>query len=242
MKTNMRTMLALAGLLVPLGPYNAPISFTGDLILFAYLFGLARYFTTSAALDTGSAFEGMGASREVFFSALAEPVLLLGLLALCRGSSSLTLLSITAGHSPHNLVPALLTGASLFVVMLAENARIPVDDPTTHLELTMIHEAMILEYSGRSLALIELSSHVKQMIWFTLIAQIIFPIPAPAGLNLMQSLFWLLRYVARISIIAVIVALVEVSVAKMRLFRVADFLGFAFVLAVISTVCAILGV
>jgi formate hydrogenlyase subunit 4 len=126
--------------------------------------------------------------------------------------------------------------------MIAETSRIPVDNQETHLELTMIHEAMVLEYSGRSLALIELSSHIKQMIWFFLIAQIIFPIPAPMGLNLAQAVFWLSWYAARIAVIAAAVALVEVSVAKMRLFRVADFLGFAFVLAIISTVCAILGV
>ena len=105
----------------------------------------------------------------------------------------------------------------------------------------MVHEAMVLEYSGRSLALIEMASYIKQMIFFFLIAQLIFPIGLPAG-HLTQILPWVLWYLTRIGIIAVIVALVEVSVAKMRLFRVADFLGFAFVLGVISTVCVILGV
>ncbi|MCK9604328.1 MAG: NADH-quinone oxidoreductase subunit H, partial [Candidatus Omnitrophica bacterium] len=131
---------------------------------------------------------------------------------------------------------------ALFLIVIAETSRIPVDNQETHLELTMVHEAMVLEYSGRSLALIEMSSYVKQMIWFFLIAQIIFPIPLPGFAGLTQLSLWGLWYLARIIIIAVIVALVEVSVAKMRLFRVVDFLGFAFVLGIIAVVCAIQGV
>ena len=129
----------------------------------------------------------------------------------------------------------------MLLITLAETSRIPVDNQETHLELTMVHEAMVLEYSGRSLALIEVASYIKQMIFFFLIAQIIFPIGLLSG-NLAQIIFWSLWYLARLGIIAIIVALVEVSVAKMRLFRVADFLGFAFVLGIVATVCAILGV
>ena len=126
--------------------------------------------------------------------------------------------------------------------MIAETSRIPVDNQETHLELTMIHEAMVLEYSGKSLAFIELGSYIKQMIFFFLVAEIIFPIAPFGALGLLNGVYWVLWYLTRIFIIMILVSLIEVSVAKMRLFRVADFLGFAFVLAVISTVCAILGV
>jgi formate hydrogenlyase subunit 4 len=144
----------LAVLMVPLVHATTPVSFTGDLILLAYLFGLGRFFTTAAALDTGSAFEGMGAAREVTFSCLAEPALFLGLLVLARLSGSLSLATMLGGP----LGPYWLTaGASLalvllswFIVLLAENCRIPFDDPNTHLELTMIHEVMVLDHSGPS--------------------------------------------------------------------------------------------
>ena len=126
--------------------------------------------------------------------------------------------------------------------MIAETSRIPVDNQETHLELTMIHEAMVLEYSGKSLAFIEWGSYIKQMIFFFLIAQIIFPIAPFGALGLLDGVYWVLWYLTRIFIIVILVSLIEVSVAKMRLFRAADFLGFAFVLAVISAVCAILGV
>lgn len=125
---------------------------------------------------------------------------------------------------------------------IAETSRIPVDNQETHLELTMVHEAMVLEYSGRSLAFLELASYIKQMVWFFLIAQIIFPIAMPGFINLLQLALWILWYLARLIIIAAIMALVEISVAKMRLFRVADFLGFAFVLGIIATLCAMLRV
>jgi formate hydrogenlyase subunit 4 len=123
---------------------------------------------------------------------------------------------------------------SLFLITLAETSRIPVDNQETHLELTMVHEAMVLEYSGRSLALIELAAYIKQMILFFLIVQLILPINFSVF-----SIFW---YLICSVFIAILVALVEVSVAKMRLFRVTDFLGFAFVLAMLSVVCAVLGV
>ena len=138
-------------------------------------------------------------------------------------------------------VSSVVAALALLLISLAETSRIPVDNQETHLELTMVHEAMVLEYSGRSLALIEMAAYIKQMIFFFLIAQIIFPIGLLSD-NLAQILFWSLWYLARLGIIAIIVALVEVSVAKMRLFRVADFLGFAFVLGIVATVCAILGV
>ncbi|PKN18816.1 MAG: hydrogenase, partial [Deltaproteobacteria bacterium HGW-Deltaproteobacteria-22] len=158
------TLVALT--LIPIGR-GAPsaMHFTGDLFLLAYCLGLVRFFTVLAALDTGSAFEGMGASREVQFSALAEPALIVALAALARLSGHLSLSDITAaiGVTSWEVAgPALaLIALALFVVFLSENSRIPVDDPNTHLELTMIHEVMILDHSGPDLAFIEYGAALK---------------------------------------------------------------------------------
>src|SRR5260221_4082446 len=153
-----RASIMMALTLVPLGDAPALLSFQGDIILFAYLLGLMRFFTVLAALDTGSSFEGMGASREVLYSALAEPALILGLASIARETRNL---SISGIQSEVNLEmwmsSAIVLGAviaALVVVFLTENARIPVDDPNTHLELTMIHEVMVLDHGGFDLAFI----------------------------------------------------------------------------------------
>src|SRR5262249_25388796 len=159
--------------LLPFGGVPALLSFPGDVVLFAYLLGLARFFTVLAALDTGSSFEGMGASREVTFSALAEPALFLGLATIARHTDTLSLsgmFGVTTGASWHHTGPALaLVAAAFIVIFLAENARIPVDDPTTHLELTMIHEVMVLDHSGPDFAFILYSSALKLWLLGTLL-------------------------------------------------------------------------
>lgn len=164
-------VVALASVLTALllspcaGP--APVAFGGDLLLVFYLLALARFVTVVAAMDTGSSFEGMGASREVQFSAFAEPCLFIAFATLARmtGGFSLSAIfgAVTPGLWAAHAPALLLTAVVLMIVLLAENARIPVDDPNTHLELTMIHEAMILEYSGRYLALIEWGASIKQL-------------------------------------------------------------------------------
>jgi len=212
----------------------------GDFLSLIFIFSLGRFFLTLSALDTGSSFGGMGASREMFVSSLAEPAFCMAVFALSIQFGSTHIAAFSGMHAiPVSSTVAALT---LFLVTVAETSRIPVDNQETHLELTMVHEAMVLEYSGRSLALIEMASYLKQMILFFLIAQIIFPVAFTAALNFPQILLWIFWYCLRIVIIAVTVALVEVFVAKMRLFRVADFLGLAFVLGVIASVCAISGV
>ena len=150
--------IASAGLLLSMGGAPALVSFGGDFVLFAYLLGLARFATALAALDTGSAFEGMGAAREVTFASLAKPALFLVLLVLARATGTLSLsgmlgpgLAAAWGHAAPALV---LAAIALFVVALAENSRIPVDDPNTHLELTMIHEVMVLDHSGPDILLV----------------------------------------------------------------------------------------
>lgn len=169
----------LAGLLVPLGPLPAPIRFAGDLVLFAYLFGLARFFTTAAALDTGSSFEGMGASREVTFACLSEPALFFGFLVLAKLSGSFSLTEML--HAPAATLfagaPAslVLVAVGLFVVLLAENCRVPVDDPNTHLELTMIHEVMVLDHSGPLFGAVLYAAAVKFFVLGALVLHVAFP-------------------------------------------------------------------
>src|SRR5512144_2855939 len=157
--------VAAAGLLLAMGGAPAAISFAGDFVLYAYLLGLARFFTALAALDTGSAFEGMGAAREVTFASLAEPALFLCLLVLARATGSLSLSGMLGPALPGawgSAGPALLLAAiSLFVIALAENSRIPVDDPNTHLELTMIHELMVLDHGRPDLAFILYGASLK---------------------------------------------------------------------------------
>jgi formate hydrogenlyase subunit 4 len=206
-----------ATVLVPLGGLRAAVSFTGDLVLFAYLLGLARLFTVLAALDTGSSFEGMGASREVTFSALAEPALLLALAALARQCGGLSLTAIYSAVSADTWlktgpVLALVVGA-LLVVYLAENARIPVDDPNTHLELTMIHEVMVLDHSGPDFAFILYGAGLKLWVLGALVAGII--VPVRTGNPWLDGGACLLGMLA----IAVVVGIFESSMARLRLPR-----------------------
>ncbi len=229
-----------AALLIPVFIFSAPLNSMGDFLCLVFIFALGRFFLALAALDTASSFGGMGSSREMFISSLTEPVLCLTIFAVSFQFGST---DISASSGIHIVsISSVIAGIALFLVTIAETSRIPVDNQETHLELTMVHEAMILEYSGRRLALIELASYVKQMILFFLIAQIVFPIGLPVFASFMQIFSWVLWYITRIIIIAIIVGVVEVTVAKMRLFRVADFLGFGFVLGIIALVCAMLGV
>ncbi|HEV8247638.1 MAG TPA: NADH-quinone oxidoreductase subunit H [Polyangiaceae bacterium] len=169
----------LAALLVPLGNHRAPLSFAGDFILFAYLFGLGRFFTICAALDTGSAFEGMGGAREATFSCLAEPALFLGLLVFVKRTASLSLSTMfgadLAGEWQRAGASVVLVLISLFIVLLAENCRIPFDDPNTHLELTMIHEVMVLDHSGPALGLISYGASLKLFVLGSVVVRLALP-------------------------------------------------------------------
>jgi len=229
-----------AAMLIPVFIFSSPAHHVGDFLALIFIFSLGRFFLALSALDTGSSFGGMGSSREMFISSLAEPALLLVVFSVSLQFGSTDISAFSGMHAV--TISSLITAIALFLVTIAETSRIPVDNQETHLELTMVHEAMVLEYSGRSLALIEMASYIKQMIFFFLIAQIIFPIGLPVFGDLTQPFFWALWYLVRIIIISMMVALVEVSVAKMRLFRVADFLGFACVLGIIACICAIVGV
>src|SRR5205809_6228162 len=171
--------VALALLLVPLGGHRALLPFTGDLILLAYLLALGRFFTAAAALDTGSAFEGMGAAREVTFACLAEPAFFFGLLVLARLTGSLSLTDMLGGSLVSGWAGAgaslVLVVVSWFIVLLVENCRIPFDDPNTHLELTMIHEVMVLDHSGPALGMILYSAALKLFLFAALVVRVALP-------------------------------------------------------------------
>src|SRR5713101_5803897 len=177
---------ALAVLLIPLANSTAPISFTGDLILLVYLLGLSRFFTAAAALDTGSPFEGMGAAREVTFACLAEPAFFFGLLVLARLTDSLELAKMLgsdlAPHWSKEGASLALVFLSWFIVLLVENCRIPFDDPNTHLELTMIHEVMVLDHSGPAFGMILYAAALKLFLFGALIVRIAVPFSTGIGL------------------------------------------------------------
>jgi formate hydrogenlyase subunit 4 len=192
-----------------------------------------RFFTILAALDTGSSFEGMGASREAFFSALAEPALLLGLAAMATQSHSLSLSAIYAAVTWNATAsfagPALLLVASAFlIVFLAENARIPIDDPNTHLELTMIHEVMVLDHSGSDLAMIQYGAMLKLWVLGTFLVGIVVPV---------RSSWWCVDLAAGIAgmmVLAALVGVIESTIARLRLVRVPQLLVAASVLSILA--------
>jgi formate hydrogenlyase subunit 4 len=212
----------LAGLLVPMGGEPAPIRFTGDLILFAYLLALGRFFTAIAALDTGSPFEGMGAAREVTFACLAEPALFFGLLALARLTGALSL----SGLFGHQIASAWVTAAptmvlvlgGLFIVLLVENSRIPFDDPNTHLELTMIHEVMVLDHGGPALGAVLYGAAVKLFVLSTLIVRLAVPLSTD------QPLVRWAVFIAATLAVAAVIGVVESIMARLRLLHVPNLL------------------
>jgi formate hydrogenlyase subunit 4 len=217
-------------LLVPFAGVRALAAFPGDLVLFAYLLALMRFFTVLAALDTGSSFEGMGASREVTFSALAEPALLLGLAALARRGGGFSLSDGYAAvrlfdFGPAGGLPLLLIGAAFFVLYLAENARIPFDDPNTHLELTMIHEVMVLDHGGPDLAFVQYAGALKLWVLGALVTGILLPIrTGHVALDLVVGFVGM-------AVLAIATGCVESMMARVRLNRVPQLLVAATVLS-----------
>ncbi|MBI4578687.1 MAG: NADH-quinone oxidoreductase subunit H [Planctomycetes bacterium] len=220
--------------MVPFGGSPAVIEFPADLILVVYLLGLLRFATVLGALDTGSSFEGMGASREVQFSALAEPVLLLALATLGRQTGSYSLSTIFVDIAEHLSIhagPAMLMGAvALLVVFLVENARIPVDDPNTHLELTMIHEVMVLDYSGPDFAFVLYGAALKLWVLGALLVGLV--IPVHVGIRLIDSLLFVLGMFA----LAFLVGVIESCMARLRLLRVPQMLIAAGAFAIFALV------
>jgi formate hydrogenlyase subunit 4 len=223
------TLTAL--LLLPASKAAAPIAFSVDFVLLAYVLALGRFFMVIAALDTGSSFEGMGASREVHFAALAEPTLLLGMAALARKTGALSLSQILPATSP--LAPEVgLVAAALAIVLLCENARIPFDDPATHLELTMVHEVMVLDHSGPDLAFIQYAAALKLWLWSALLTGLLLPLATdawPAGLATTLGVFAL----------ACGIGVVESSLARLRLLHVPRLLATAVALATVALILVV---
>ncbi len=228
----------VAAALVPTFASGLLFNWTADLIAIVALLGTARFFLALAGLDVGTSFGGIGASREMMIASLAEPAMLMMVftLSLLAGTTQLSTVAhfmLTAEVGLRvSLALALL---ALMMVAIAENARIPVDNPATHLELTMVHEAMVLEYSGRHLALIELAAALKLLLYLSLLGCIFAPWGmATAGAGLMAYLFGVAAYLAKLALGGFLLALFETSVAKMRVFRVDQFLGAALMLGLLG--------
>ena len=229
----------VAASLVPTFRTGLLFSWTADLIAIIALLGSARFFLALAGLDVGTSFGGIGSSREVMIASLAEPAMLMIVftLALVAGSTQLSTMAGFLVSSEVGLRVSLgLALIALIMVAIAENARIPVDNPATHLELTMVHEAMVLEYSGRHLALIDLASELKLLLYVSLIACLFAPwglaSPDAGAEALAISLF---AYLLKLAIVGFLLAVFETSVAKMRVFRVPEFLGAALMLGLLAT-------
>jgi formate hydrogenlyase subunit 4 len=222
---------AVAGLVVPLQSGAGALAFPGDVVAFAALLGLGRFFTMAAALDTGSSFEGMGASREAAFGAFAEPALYLALLIVCLPAGSATFAGAWAAlpwnvwspDTPVYLIAAVVLG----IVLLAENARIPVDDPSTHLELTMVHEVMVLDHGGPDLAFVVYGSAMKLLVVAALLVHLVLPVPDGGWAGVAV-------FVGGAMGVAVAVGMVESAVARLRLPRVPGFLIGAAALAAVG--------
>ena len=229
----------VAASLVPTFGTGLLFSWTADLIAIIALLGSARFFLALAGLDVGTSFGGIGSSREVMIASLAEPAMLMTVfaVAMIAGSTQLSTVAEFMGSTKVGLRVSL--GLALFaltMVAIAENARIPIDNPATHLELTMVHEAMVLEYSGRHLALIDLSSQMKLLLYISMIACLFVPWgTAPPSAGAAALAIGAAGYVGKLAAAGILLAVFETSIAKMRVFRYSDFLGAALMLALLAT-------
>jgi formate hydrogenlyase subunit 4 len=229
----------VAAALVPTFAIGLVFSWSADLIAIVALLGSARFFLALAGLDVGTSFGGIGSSREMMIAPLAEPamIMIVFTLSLLAGSTQLsTIVAFMSGPDVGLRISVALALVALVMVAVAENARIPVDNPATHLELTMVHEAMVLEYSGRHLAMIELAASLKLLLYLSLIAAIFAPWGmAVAGQGFEAYLIGAGLYAGKLAIGGFLLALFETSIAKMRVFRVSEFLGAALMLGLLGT-------
>ncbi|HEY5513109.1 MAG TPA: NADH-quinone oxidoreductase subunit H [Geomonas sp.] len=229
----------LAGGIIPLLSTDLPLADTADIIALVMLFAIVRFFTALAGMDIGTSFGGMGSSREMMVSALAEPAMLMAVFTVSLASSSTSLTRMVAVMSQGEFVirPSLAFAFMAFIlVALAETGRIPVDNPATHLELTMIHEAMILEYSGRHLALVEWAGMMKLTLFFALGIAAFLPWGIAADGRPLALLIGAVVLVLKLLLGGVIMVLIETGMAKMRIFRVPEYLGSAFLLATLGMI------
>jgi formate hydrogenlyase subunit 4 len=229
----------MIGGIIPLISIDLPFADTADVIALVMLFAIVRFFTALAGMDIGTAFGGMGSSREMTISSLAEPAMLMAVftVSLACNSTSLTQIVSVMAHGEFILRPSLAFALLAYIMVhLTETGRVPVDNPTTHLELTMIHEAMILEYSGRHLALIEWAGMMKLFIFSSLGIALFCPWGIPATGNIFQMLLCAVLLAIKMAVLAIIMVLIETGLAKMRLFRLTEYLGGAFLLATLGMI------
>ncbi|HBC72164.1 MAG TPA: formate hydrogenlyase [Coxiellaceae bacterium] len=229
--------------IVPLFILGAATNSIADVIVMIGLFALIRFLLALAGMDTGTAFGGMGSSREMFISSIAEPAILMVFFAVAMTAASTNLSNIIAHLTLYDLhlSPSLILAASGFaLVALAETGRIPIDNPSTHLELTMIHEAMVLEYSGRYLALLEWSSQIKLMLYATLFINIFFPWGITSHFAWFNMGWSILAFAFKMIILVIILGFTEINLAKLRLFRVPYLLNLAFVFGLLAVLIHII--
>lgn len=235
---------ALVGLMIPMTTTHAPLTLFGGVLAVVYLLALGRFFLALGGLDTGSSFGGLGSSREMTISAIAEPAMMLAIFTVALGANSTNLsemAKVAVSQSWRFLAPSqMLAFAALFIVLIAETGRLPVDNPATHLELTMIHEAMILEYSGPYLALIEWGSSIKQLVLMTLLVNTFFPYGLSSQMTAKTLSLGLTFYFAKLLMLACFVVLIETTNAKLRLFRVPELLMVAFILGALALISTFL--
>lgn len=235
---------ALAGLMIPMVSTDAPLGLFGGVLAVIYLLALGRFFLALGGLDTGSSFGGLGSSREMTISALAEPAMMLAVFTVAIGANSTSLSEVArvaVGQEWRFLAPSqMLAAAAMSMVLIAETGRIPVDNPATHLELTMIHEAMILEYSGPNLALIEWGAAIKQLLLMTLLINSFWPFGLQAGWSLAGVATSLGYLLLKLALLSCAVVVLETTNAKMRLFRVPEMLAVAFTLGALALVATFL--
>ena len=227
----------MIGGIIPLISIDLPFAATADVIALVMLFAIIRFFTALAGMDIGTAFGGMGSSREMTIASLAEPAMLMAVftVSLAANSTSLPRMVGVIGHGEFILRPSLAFALLAYIMVhLTETGRVPVDNPSTHLELTMIHEAMILEYSGRYLALIEWAGMMKLFIFSTLGIAVFCPWGIAASGDLVAMLVALVLLAVKLALLGIILVLIETGLAKMRLFRLTEFLGSAFLLATLG--------
>jgi formate hydrogenlyase subunit 4 len=227
----------LAGGIIPILSTDLPLAATADVIVLVALFAIARFFTALAGLDIGTAFGGMGASREMTIASLAEPAMLMAIftMSLASRSTSLSHMAQVVMSGQSVLRPSIVFALLAFILItLAETGRIPVDNPATHLELTMIHEAMVLEYSGRHLALIEWASMMKLFLFSALGIAAFAPWGIASSADLLAVAAAFLFMLLKLGVVGIVLVLIETGLAKMRLFRLTEFLGSAFLLATLG--------
>ena len=235
--------LVLAAAIVPTLGTDLPLNPAADAIALVGLLALARFFIALAGMDVGTAFGSMGARREMMVGFLAEPALLMVLFtaSLISHSTSLSTIVGTLAHREFVIYPSMaFAGVAFTMVSLAENARIPVDNPATHLELTMIHEAMVLEYSGRHLAMIEWAASLKLFVYSCIGLALFFPFGVAQGGDWFGLLLALPAFAAKLAVGGAALAAIEMVSAKMRIFRAPEFLGTAFMLAVLALLVHVL--